>query len=237
MKILDEFNLFFLWFKKRKKYSLSKKYLGINLGSEYKTIPEYVGIDGSPLIAIMRKKLIPKSIKKKIYSKTCTSNNREYKIFEEKIKSIPFIHHNLLYGIPLKDKSVENIYTSHFLEHLTEKQGKNILIESFRVLKKGGILRIVIPSIEGEIKKISETIMKFKEGDAKPIQRFLTTSERDISPKNFSLHRRLYGYWEVKEILKKIGFRNITRCKFKEGRLPFLDKIEHRDGLILEAEK
>jgi predicted SAM-dependent methyltransferase len=237
MKIIDNFNFFILWLKKRKKYGFIEKYKGINLGSEDNTIPEYVGIDGSPLIFIIRNKIIPRRIKEMVYNKTCTANHRPYKEFEKKAKSIPFIHHNLLYGIPFKKESVDNIYTSHFLEHITLENGKKILRECFRVMKKGGILRICIPSIEQEIERIHSAIRKYKNGDTESIQEFITTSQRDMSSKNFSLHRKLYGYSELKEILEKRGFKKVKKVRFKEGYLPLVDKIEMRDGLIIEAIK
>ena len=50
--------------------------------------------------------------------------------------------------IPFKDSVVDNIYISHVIEHIEDKYFKNFLKESYRVLKKGGVLRIACPDAE-----------------------------------------------------------------------------------------
>lgn len=55
---------------------------------------------------------------------------------------------NILKGLPFPDDTVEVIYNSQFIEHLTQEEAANFLKECFRVLKKDGILRIVTPDLE-----------------------------------------------------------------------------------------
>ncbi len=55
---------------------------------------------------------------------------------------------NLLGGFPFDDASFDAVYSSHVLEHFTKEQGAFLLGESFRVLKPGGIVRIVVPDLE-----------------------------------------------------------------------------------------
>ena len=47
--------------------------------------------------------------------------------------------------LPVDDSSIDCIYTSHTLEHLTLSQVKHVLNESHRVLKPGGVIRIIVP--------------------------------------------------------------------------------------------
>lgn len=49
-------------------------------------------------------------------------------------------------GIPFPNESVAKIYSSHFLEHLTFKEGQNFLDECLRVLIPGGIFSICVPN-------------------------------------------------------------------------------------------
>ena len=51
-------------------------------------------------------------------------------------------------SIPLSDNCADLIYSSHFLEHLTYEEASATLLECKRVLKKNGILRIVVPNLE-----------------------------------------------------------------------------------------
>ena len=55
---------------------------------------------------------------------------------------------NLTEGIPLENESIDIVYNSHVLEHFTKSQGEIFLTECFRVLKKDGILRVVVPDLE-----------------------------------------------------------------------------------------
>ena len=48
--------------------------------------------------------------------------------------------------IPIETESAEIVYTSHTLEHVTDKAAQNALNESFRILKKGGGIRITTPN-------------------------------------------------------------------------------------------
>lgn len=52
-------------------------------------------------------------------------------------------------GLPFKDSSVERIRCEHFLEHLDYAQEAPYFLAScFRVLKQGGVLRIIVPDAE-----------------------------------------------------------------------------------------
>ena len=46
-------------------------------------------------------------------------------------------------GLPFDDDSVDEIFASHILEHLNELNF--VMEECYRVLKKGGIMRIIVP--------------------------------------------------------------------------------------------
>ena len=46
---------------------------------------------------------------------------------------------------PFEDNSIELIYTSHTIEHITDESVINFIKESQRILKKGGVLRITCP--------------------------------------------------------------------------------------------
>ena len=49
------------------------------------------------------------------------------------------------FSLPLADCSVEQIYSSHMLEHLDDLQCSTFLRECFRILKVGGEFRICVP--------------------------------------------------------------------------------------------
>lgn len=50
--------------------------------------------------------------------------------------------------LPYKDATVDRIYLSHVIEHLDGRGAKHFLNEASRVLKRGGVCRIVTPDAE-----------------------------------------------------------------------------------------
>ena len=45
-----------------------------------------------------------------------------------------------------QSNSIKFIYSSHFFEHIDDSVAKNILNEAYRILKKGGVFRVVVPN-------------------------------------------------------------------------------------------
>lgn len=56
--------------------------------------------------------------------------------------------HDLREGIPRPDQSVAAVYHSHVLEHIDRDQADAFIAETYRVLRPGGILRVVVPDLE-----------------------------------------------------------------------------------------
>lgn len=55
---------------------------------------------------------------------------------------------NLNKKMPFNDFSIDYIYSSHLLEHLTWIKGEKLIKDCFRVLKKGGKIRLLIPDFK-----------------------------------------------------------------------------------------
>ncbi|MCF8144163.1 MAG: glycosyltransferase [Deltaproteobacteria bacterium] len=58
------------------------------------------------------------------------------------------MQYDLLQGIPFPDGVFDAVYHSHLLEHLPKDHADEFLKECFRVIKPGGILRVVVPDLE-----------------------------------------------------------------------------------------
>ena len=50
--------------------------------------------------------------------------------------------------LPYPDGSVDLVYSSHLLEHLSPEQAAALLKDALRVLKPGGVVRMVVPDLE-----------------------------------------------------------------------------------------
>ena len=59
------------------------------------------------------------------------------------------VGHDLREPLPWGSAVFDAVYSSHVLEHLPLKAGRVLLAEQFRVLKLGGVCRVVVPDLEG----------------------------------------------------------------------------------------
>lgn len=66
--------------------------------------------------------------------------------------------HNLARGIPFGSDSVDMVYHSHLFEHLDKNSAQGFLMEIRRVLKTGGVIRIVVPDLESLCRKYLDHI-------------------------------------------------------------------------------
>lgn len=57
-------------------------------------------------------------------------------------------HWNVQRGLPFRDGDADACYASHVLEHLTSSVAEQLLAECHRVLRPGGIIRLVVPDLE-----------------------------------------------------------------------------------------
>lgn len=71
---------------------------------------------------------------------------------------------NLRKGIPFVDSTFDVLYHSHFLEHLERSAAAKFLRECHRVLKPGGVLRVVVPDLELLAKAYLESLRQLDEG-------------------------------------------------------------------------
>jgi SAM-dependent methyltransferase len=73
--------------------------------------------------------------------------------------------HDITKGLPFEDQKYDAVYHSHVLEHLDPTDGDRLLEECYRVLKPGGVLRIVIPNLEQIATLYLENHRRAWEGD------------------------------------------------------------------------
>src|SRR4030065_882711 len=66
--------------------------------------------------------------------------------------------------LPFKNDEFDMVYCSHLLEHLNQKEARLFLNECRRVLKKGGIMRVVVPDLEEIVQLYLYYLKKLKEG-------------------------------------------------------------------------
>lgn len=114
------------------------------------------------------------------------------------------IVYNILSGLPFRNDSLEVIYSSHVLEHLREEEAIRLLQECFRTLKKGGILRIVIPDLEDII---DEYLRLRKSLSEDPSNEIIALKYKWILLEMFDQPSRNYTGGQMKEFIQSDGVK------------------------------
>lgn len=139
--------------------------------------------------------------------------------------------------LPFPEDSVDYIFNEHFFEHLTVEEGQAAMKDFSRVLKKGGVMRIAMPSLEAAVQDYLDPKWKKKPY----IKHFgLTFIETPAELLNMSFrwwgHKWLYDWEELERRLKQAGFKKIKRAKHSVSKHPQLNDLETREESILIAE-
>lgn len=136
---------------------------------------------------------------------------------------------DLRYPLKIASSAVDGIFCEHTLEHLTYSQVDAVLGESCRILKPGGVIRLVLPDLSLFMRNYCagnrewfarwEELMFTTSKDSERAGRKLLTSLEAVS-----FVTQEYGHvscWDFETLaayLKKNGFREITKTAFREGR-------------------
>jgi len=75
--------------------------------------------------------------------------------------------YNLLKGIPFSDDKFDVIYHSQVLEHFPRENAPDFIRECFRVLKPGGIMRVVVPDLENIVNEYLKYLRENVENPSK----------------------------------------------------------------------
>ena len=76
------------------------------------------------------------------------------------------VAHDLTKGIPFANNSFDVVYHSHVLEHFSKADASTFIHECYRVLKKGGTIRVVVPDLEQIAREYLINLEQAKCGDA-----------------------------------------------------------------------
>lgn len=153
------------------------------------------------------------------------------------------IHHQgTVCELPYQDNSVDLIYASHVLEHFDRWEFPAVLGEWYRVLKRGGALRLAVPDFEACARIYYEEGLK--DGLTGLIGLICGGQRND-----YDYHKMIYDEPFLTQALEQVGFRQVARWDwrltehaevddFSQAYIPHMDKEHGRlMSLNLEALK
>ncbi len=160
--------------------------------------------------------------------------------------------HDLQKGIPYRTGSVDAIYHSHVLEHIDRDNVPIFIRECARVLKPGGILRVVVPNFEivcrkylshtelcekaeTEIAKhdsylgslLSQSVQREAYGTSqqKPIRRLIENILLGDARVRGQTHQWMYDRFNLSSLLMQNGFSKTVIQKYNNSFIPQWDAL------------
>ena len=149
-------------------------------------------------------------------------------------------------GLPFPEGSVDRIYTCHTLEHFYRDELLDVLKEFHRVLRPGGGVRILVPSLElaiqayvrGEREAFSTFPVAFESLGGRFMNQVFCDGQ----------HRIAFDFSLMQELLTGIGFVEVRQADLGGGELfprevleeiePYADRAGYLESsLIVEASK
>lgn len=139
--------------------------------------------------------------------------NKKAKLFNLEWNEKIYLH-DLTKKFPWADSSIDIVYSSHTLEHFSKEDGLRFLAECHRVLRKNGIMRVVVPDLR-------HVVLEYLEGRILA-DNFVETLGVLYENCNNSFKKRLYPFFSFPhkcmydnkrliEILKEVGFEASSR--------------------------
>ena len=127
-------------------------------------------------------------------------------------------------GLPFPSNSIDAIFASHVLEHLNEKQVRRVLEESYRVLKPGGGVRFITPSL-------GKAIEAYVRGDRSffgdwPDPRNSVGGRFNNYLLCRDQHRLMFDFGFLKEFLMHCGFEPCREVSPWESRIFEVSELE-----------
>ena len=181
----------------------------VNIGCGRTPTDGWINMDNSPAIKLANSPVRYKIAKiLKLLSKAQRENiewNKENTItYADATKRLPFA-----------DNSVECIYTSHMVEHLSREGVLQFLSEVLRVLEHDGIVRIAVPDLRLAVEDYltsqdADDFMSRILVQARPINTF--RQKLGLLLSGYRHHQWMYDGKSLSKLLDERGFRNVQVC-------------------------
>lgn len=151
-------------------------------------------------------------------------------------------------GLPFSDGTVDAIYASHVLEHLYRDDAHRLLSECKRILKPGGVIRLVLPDLKSMALEYladdrTDAAIRFNQAllmrESKAPVGFLNKLKRSWA--DHHSHKFMYDVALLIQDLKQAGFKDPAARSYLESMIPAISEVERAGrvlngaGIIVEA--
>ena len=144
------------------------------------------------------------------------------------------VHLDATQPFSFADETFDYVFCEHMIEHISHSEGQSMLFECFRVLKKGGTLRISTPDLAFLIdltrKEKSEIQLEYIKWSAATFVPGAPDDNETFVINNFFRdwgHTFIYDEDTLFDALIRAGFSSIVRCELQESVHPRLRHLEN----------
>ncbi len=153
--------------------------------------------------------------------------------------------------LPFPSDSIRGIFSEHFFEHIDyTEEAPRFLKECYRVLRDGGVLRIIVPDAE-------KYLLAYAEGGWQEFQRLRPLDEQmrdsyygwkystrmeliNYVFRQGQQHKFAYDFETLELLLKRNGFQEVRKQEYGRSEIPELCidlKVRETESLYVEAIK
>ena len=170
------------------------------------------------------------------------------------------VFHDLRKPLPFETESMSVVYSSHTLEHLYRFEAEMLLDECHRVLRTGGIIRLVVPDLLSLAKRYvdAHSPLVVQQANERPADAFVRRMGicKPKAPKigfnlyrsyrlltDFHRHKWMYDADSLIYLLKVRGFEHVEERRYLESRIQGIEEVELPErvldgaGICVEAVK
>jgi SAM-dependent methyltransferase len=197
----------------------------VQYGAGFSAANGWVSFDASPTLRIQRLPLAGKLLAK-------LSGNPEP--FPDGVR-----YGDVVKGLPIATGSVDGLYASHVLEHLPLADVRVALTESLRVLKPGGVFRLIVPDLKSRAQAYVEA---GDDPDAAHAFMRSTCLGRECRGQSVggrlrtalgnSAHLWMFDFPAMSAELDRAGFVAIRRAAFGDAEDPMFARVEREDRFV-----
>ncbi len=151
------------------------------------------------------------------------------------------VHYLVDFGrpLPFPNASFDGIFCEHVMEHFSVEDGERLAREVYRILRRGGCFRVIVPDAELLLRRYfdapGEMVARRNAGDATPMEIVNLYFRQRYE------HQFLYDWSTMEKILLRAEFGAVCRSTFGQGRhcpLVVLDDDKYKwESLYVEAVK
>jgi len=152
------------------------------------------------------------------------------------------IHLDITEKMPFEDNSCQYIYSEHLIEHIKLDDAVEHLKDCYRILKKGGVIRISTPDLSFLLRYFSQDAMSDIQYNY--LKKIIDQNHGDIGIYHPTIllnrflrdwgHQFIYDKDVLTHLLEKIGFEKLMVCRVMESEEADLQGLEQHGTAISE---